>query len=349
MAGAVVDLKQSGAQCEKYLITAANEQSATTAVQQFLDAAPWTGDDVKNVVDVAAKSVLSQFLLNGDISGVRRLVQVLTGLAAVGKCAPITVSNLLTEMFDQSPLQQCHQLFDIVEERIQLWKSELYFEPCKNVLLRTCNDLLRRSSKSLDTIFCGRVQLFLSKLFPLDEKSALNLMGQFNLENVTHFRQDPWDVVEPPSADAQSEKDDTVKEEPMCVCPDEKPDTRSLVVDYELYRKFWSLQDIFRNPNSALQYKDRWLNFRATVLFLTNIFETFPLDEHDAVQAKLDRIDAMDAEDVEDEVFFNKYLTNEKLLDLQLSDPTFRRCVITQMLITFQYLLSPAKVKGYFI
>ena len=48
-------------------------------------------------------------------------------------------------------------------------------------------DLLRRLSKSHNTVFCGRIQLFLARLFPLTEKSGLNLMSQFNVENVTLY------------------------------------------------------------------------------------------------------------------------------------------------------------------
>lgn len=82
-----------------------------------------------------------------------------------------------------------------------------------------CLDLLRRLSKSQNTVFCGRIQLFLARLFPLSEKSGekflacvlpgtskisnvfqglllkltfvfvpgLNLQSQFNLDNITVF------------------------------------------------------------------------------------------------------------------------------------------------------------------
>lgn len=55
--------------------------------------------------------------------------------------------------------------------------------------------------------------------------------------------------------------------------------------------------------------------------------------------------------DVDEEVapsgqaFFAKYLTNQKLLELQLSDSNFRRCVLLQFLILFQYLDSQVKFK----
>ena len=48
------------------------------------------------------------------------------------------------------------------------------------VLLRTLNDLLRRLSKmGSNTIFCGRILTFLSGVFPLGERSGVNLRGEY--------------------------------------------------------------------------------------------------------------------------------------------------------------------------
>lgn len=44
--------------------------------------------------------------------------------------------------------------------------------------------------------------------------------------------------------------------------------------------------------------------------------------------------------------FFAKFLTNPKLLSLQLSDSNFRRSVLVQLLILFQYLNSTVKFKA---
>ena len=48
-------------------------------------------------------------------------------------------------------------------------------------------DLLRRLSRSQNTVFCGRILLFLARFFPFSERSGLNLVSEFNLENVTTF------------------------------------------------------------------------------------------------------------------------------------------------------------------
>lgn len=44
--------------------------------------------------------------------------------------------------------------------------------------------------------------------------------------------------------------------------------------------------------------------------------------------------------------YFAKYLTSQKLLDLQLHDVNFRRSVLLQFLIVFQYFTSAVKFKS---
>lgn len=55
---------------------------------------------------------------------------------------------------------------------------------------------------------------------------------------------------------------------------------------------------------------------------------------------------AMETEIEETPHFFAKFLTNPKLLALQLSDANFRRSVLVQCLILFQYLTTTVKFKS---
>ena len=43
--------------------------------------------------------------------------------------------------------------------------------------------------------------------------------------------------------------------------------------------------------------------------------------------------------------YFAKYLTSQNLLELQLGDSNFRRYILLQFLILFQYLDAPVKAK----
>lgn len=63
-------------------------------------------------------------------------------------------------------------------------------------LLRTLNNLLRRLSRSIHTVFCGRILMFLSSVFPLSERSGVNLRGAYNVENVTYFDQEEDEEME---------------------------------------------------------------------------------------------------------------------------------------------------------
>lgn len=55
---------------------------------------------------------------------------------------------------------------------------------------------------------------------------------------------------------------------------------------------------------------------------------------------------SMETEIEETPHFFAKFLTNPKLLALQLSDANFRRSVLVQCLILFQYLTTTVKFKS---
>ena len=61
------------------------------------------------------------------------------------------------------------------------------------IILRLLNDLLRRLSKSTHTVLCGRILMFLANIFPIGERSGVNLRGEYNKENVTTF-EDPEEV-----------------------------------------------------------------------------------------------------------------------------------------------------------
>lgn len=110
-----------------------------------------------------------------------------------------------------------------------VWKEPLFFASCKNQLLRMCNDLLRRLSRSQNTVFCGRILLFLAKFFPFSERSGLNVVSEFNLENLTEYASDAIDI------------DDSLVDS----------ENVQVKIDYNLYCKFWALQDFFRNPNQC--------------------------------------------------------------------------------------------------
>lgn len=239
---------------------------------------------------------------------------------------------LLGDIFDALTLNKCEKMFTYVENGVNIWREELFFVACKNNLLRMCNDLLRRLSRSQNTVFCGRILLFLAKFFPFSERSGLNIVSEFNLENLTEF-----------GGDSSSTLKDSLDEE--MVIDDDK---NKLLIDYNLYCRFWSLQDFFRNPNTCYN-KIQWKTFVAHSGSVLSAFSSYKLESIELQKSKLNRLKPvnsdMETQENKEQHYFAKFLTNQKLLELQLSDSNFRRCVLIQFLILFQYLTSTVKFK----
>ncbi|KAI0207238.1 THO complex subunit 1 [Lamellibrachia satsuma] len=299
-----------------------------------------------------------------DTTTYRMFIETAVEAVKAELCAPSIPFHLMADLFDSITIDKCEDVFKFVEENVSVWKSEMFYNAGKNYLLRMCNDIVRRLSKSQNTIFSGRIQLFLATLFPLSEKSGLNLMSQFHLDNVTVYntKSEEYDQARKLSVE---EKDESMEEGEM----DDL--SGAIPIDYNLYHKFWQLQDYFRRPAQCYE-KVAWKTFASFSDEVLSCFESYKLDDQKALkQRDLTPVQA------QQQTYFAKYLTSEKastqslctlytllkdwfsktcswrtssgqqyLLDLQLSDSNFRRSVLVQFLILFQYLNAPVKFKN---
>ncbi|XP_008213701.1 THO complex subunit 1 isoform X3 [Nasonia vitripennis] len=287
--------------------------------------------DRKPAIDQALRDTLVIILSNNATNNTRTLESYIKFCIELCRKDLATTSMpvmLLSDMFDALTLNLCEDLFTYVENNVSTWKEDLFFGACKNNLLRMCNDLLRRLSRSQQTVFCGRILLFLAKFFPFSERSGLNIVSEFNLENITEFGSEKSEEEVIQQMEVDGEKSET-----------------KISIDYNLYRKFWALQDFFRNPNQCYN-KMHWKCFSTHATNVLSTFASFKLeDQKDCIIDHL-KIESLLDGRYKDNHYFAKYLTNEKLLELQLSDSNFRRFVLLQFLILFQYLNSTVKFKS---
>uniref|UniRef100_A0A8C0PQ11 THO complex subunit 1 n=7 Tax=Caniformia TaxID=379584 RepID=A0A8C0PQ11_CANLF len=300
---------------------------------------PGSENEKKCTLDQAFRGVLEEEIINhSSCENVLAIISLAIGGVTEGICTASTPFVLLGDVLDCLPLDQCDTIFTFVEKNVATWKSNTFYSAGKNYLLRMCNDLLRRLSKSQNTVFCGRIQLFLARLFPLSEKSGLNLQSQFNLENVTVFNTNEQESTLGQKHTEDREEGMDVEEGEMG--DDEAPTTCSIPIDYNLYRKFWSLQDYFRNPVQCYE-KISWKTFLKYSEEVLAVFKSYKLDDTQASRKKMEELKTGG-----EHVYFAKFLTSEKLMDLQLSDSNFRRHILLQYLILFQYLKGQVKFKS---
>ena len=264
-------------------ISSKNENSSTKAIENLFSEYPGSDIEKKGAVDQAFRNSLKTLLetassseaaknkcdatneddsmSNGDAFDLivqhENLIKLVILHAKEKLCTNNLPILLLSDVFDTLTLSDCERMFEFVENNVATWTSEPFFSTGKNHLLRMCNDILRRLSKSQNTIFCGRIQLFLAQLFPVEEKSALNLMSNFHMENVTIYKKNPSEFLD----DFNSDNMDTSAED---------GELTSNPVDYNLYVKFWSLQDFFRSPPQCYT-NSGWRTLKGNITEVRNI------------------------------------------------------------------------------
>nr|CAG4643807.1 EOG090X0324 [Lepidurus arcticus] len=289
-------------------------------------------DEVMRLLAEAGTDSSVQTTQEHDLSKYERVVQLCCDAAVSDCCSPTMPVILLSDIFDALTLDKCEELFSCVETKVTFWKQDMFFAACKNNLLRLCNDLLRRLSRSQNTVFCGRILLFLAKFFPFSERSGLNIISEFNLDNVTSFG-----TQEDGDGEPHVSLDENIDEDPR--------EKKKFRVDYNFYRKFWALQDFFRNPNQCYS-KAPWKSFAVYSSDILSAFSSYKLDQRQQLkQKKAIRAMNLDGGQAATQHYFAKYLTNQRLLELQLGDSNFRRYVLLQFLILFQYLECNVKFK----
>jgi THO complex subunit 1 len=213
-------------------------------------------------------------------------------------------------------------------------------------------------SRAEDTVFCGRVFIFLFQSFPLGDKSSVNLRGEFHVENVTTYDTEtrksadaikPMDIdVAPngtgseagtPAASAVKEETPaTAKEGPKLPQDDSPPDLDAL------YPIFWEMQAYFSSPTRLFQ-PENLSTFKESLSATLKTFQKV----HSNLSASTSRGDenkrGMKRKRSSSGTEFSsnvntKYLTNRDLFDLEVHDIAFRRHILVQALIILDFLLS---------
>lgn len=270
---------------------------------------------------------------------------------------------LVEELLDTQTIEGCRVVFDYLDSRRERITAK-HFKAKNLIILRACNELLRRLSRAEDTVFCGRVFIFLFQSFPLGDRSSVNLRGEYHVENVTVFEDVPpkaelnlehgMDVDQKgtliPEQDAAQNKDvppadltSTTSETPANSlkvvkfdAQDEKLQEESTDMD-TLYPIFWSLQAFFSTPTRLFDDS----NLQRFQLGLSSTLGKFKEVQQD-LQARGTSKSPEDGKrgvkrkrnGQEDELsssFNPKYLTSRDLFDLEVRRRVQSPCILNPL------------------
>ena len=279
---------------------------------------------------------------------------------------------LVEELLDSQTIDGCRKVFDYLESRRERMIVK-YWPEKKLVILRCCNELLRRLSRAEDTVFCGRVFIYLFQDFPLGDKSSVNLRGEFHTDNVTIFDPSPKksdDAIRPMEIDTDNAQVPSGAQTPASTAPESdslsktgrstplprpsksepKPAEQPPDLDI-LYPKFWSLQMLFSSPTRLFDPASM-SQFKEGLNLTLSCFKTIPTSTSAPAPSATGtkrKHSEMNGNTPTTTPFNPKYLTNRDLFDLEIHDLAFRRHILVQALIMLDFLLSlspTAKLKN---
>ncbi|OCT46082.1 hypothetical protein CLCR_00393 [Cladophialophora carrionii] len=320
-------------------------------------------------VETVCREIVWDIVASVDISEpafaqVWVLLDVINILSDNELCEPGLGFWLVEELLDSQTIEGCRKVFDYLESRREKMTAK-HFKQKNLVILRCCNELLRRLSRAEDTVFCGRVFIFLFQSFPLGDKSSVNLRGEFHVENVTAFDPTPVkseDAIKPmeldnatpqaatsgahtPASQAQ-DAEKTARSTPIPRVAKTEPKDQQPPPDLDaLYPRFWSLQSFFSaptrlfEPSNMTAFKDgitQTLSCFKSVSSSSTASTTSPSDVKRGLKRKRSNVDTSSSTST----FNPKYLTNRDLFDLEIHDIAFRRHILVQALIMIDFLLS---------
>lgn len=198
------------------------------------------------------------------------------------------------------------------------------------MILRSCNELLRRLSRAEDTAFSGRVFIFLFQSLPPGDKSSVNLRGEYHTQNVTTYDQiapkteedgDKMDV----DAEATLAKESSEQVQGKTVSFVGKKDgAEEKALDPDaLYPIFWSLQDSFNQPKKLFEPANL-AQFKSGLEATMTAFTSSPVqDAKSSKQAEenkrgIKRKLELQEDDSIHASFNPKYLTSRDLFELEV-------------------------------
>ncbi|KAJ3532200.1 hypothetical protein NM208_g8548 [Fusarium decemcellulare] len=293
------------------------------------------------IIETAARDIFSNLIATTTIDSpdfvrVWNLLDILSILSDDGQCDPALLFWLAEELLDSQTIAGCRKIFDFLESRRERITAN-HFKQKQLIILRSCNELLRRLSRAEDTAFCGRVFIFMFQSFPLGDKSSVNLRGEYHVENVTTYETTSADGGSNMDVDVPTEGSKEQTESKSTPRPSEakKGEKEKIMSTDELYPLFWSLQESFSQPKRLFE-PAALSSFKASLGATMKFFQTIHNDSRRSLKRKRES-----SEDDESPNAFNpKYLTSRDLFDLEISDLSFRRHVLVQALIIMDFLLS---------
>ncbi|KAK9453514.1 THO complex, subunit THOC1, partial [Dipodascopsis uninucleata] len=260
---------------------------------------------------------------NERVRKICNLLDLVLVLIDRGACDLYVNLIFLEDVLESQTIEWCQSFwpyFSRLEPRLTQMHLNGLRQP-GTIVIRCCNSVLRRLSKTQNSVFSGRIHIFLARVFPLSERSGLNQRGEFNTENITEWEDETASTDLSPSS-----------------------------IEEEAYAKFWSLQAVFSDPTMLLQHPEQLVKTEASVRDVILMLKRYAskTTRHsnrstladDDENTSVDGFGVASGEGEGEAGFVPKWLTSKALFELELHDQNFRRAILVQIAILCDFIVQ---------
>ena len=192
---------------------------------------------------------------------------------------------VMHELLEAQTADQCSQAFGYLEQRVDKLReitNNGEHRYSQAALLKCCNTLMQRLSKSSSLLLCGRVLMLLAHVLPLTEKSGVNLKGEFNMATAdipysTELEGEEKERLAAEGGDAATFK---------LKSTDEKLDGQ-MEVSFTLYKTFWGLQKSLHDPNTLIMGTESMEDMTSAMSVVLDHFNSYSLEAGQLVFSQL--------------------------------------------------------------
>jgi THO complex subunit 1 len=325
------------------------------------EAAPADADNALQflAIETVVRSRLDTLLATVPIEApefveVWNILDLLTSLEDSQKCDSGLVLSLVEELVDSQTIEGCRIVFDYLESRRERLVKHWVLKKSL-IILRTCNELLRRLSRAEDISFSGRVFIFMFQSFPMGDKGTVNLRGVYHTENITTWEEVPPKPVEETADSMEVDPKEELAPKPasktapagakaVTFDSKDKPASEKPLDADALYPIFWSLQQYFSQPTKLFSAQNM-AKFKSGLEATVAAFESVAQGQRNSKTSEDSKDPSKKRKrfevDTSDGATFNpKYLTSRDLFELEMSDLFFRRHILIQAIIVLDFLGS---------
>ena len=250
---------------------------------------------------------------------------------------------LLDDIILAFTVSKIEALWTFIESCVLKLHQTTYFSKGEVTVLKICNTVLKRLSKSRNTEFSGRILMLLSSVYSLTHRSALNMGGEVNVASISTFESEEEFQKNAEINQTSSRFDNASDNRVSAIEPKENEEGEEPDLDfnenrpsYEIYKTFWGLQSYLcaalpkPDPATGIQSIDSETlsNFLVNASLVLNIFD----------KLKFPAMNEKRTSTFGESYMGTKYLTSSQLLPLQLKDPVLRIQILSQILIHIKFL-----------